>query len=58
LTPKQIDNKKWEAAVSLVRAGGYLRRLLKERDYADPELAEATKEYQKALRKFKRMQVL
>lgn len=55
-TPKEIDDKKFQASIDLVRAGSYLRRLLKERSLTDPELKEATILYEKARRRFHRMQ--
>ena len=55
-TPKQIDAKKWEAAANFVRVSGRFRQLLRTRNATDPELKEAAVEYEKALRRFKRMQ--
>lgn len=53
---KDIDRKKWDAVIGYVRAASYFGRLLREREFNDPELTEARIAYQKALRKFKRMQ--
>lgn len=58
LHDKDIDHKKWSAAIRLVRAGGYYRRLLKERQFDDPELKDAARECQLALRGFKKAQLL
>lgn len=53
---KDIDRRKWEACINLVRTGFYFRKLLREREMGDPELEYAKNQYMKAKRKFKRMQ--
>ena len=54
---RDADDRRWSAAVDFVRAGGELKRLIKEKGIFDPETQNAKIVYDLALRKVKRYRV-
>ena len=57
LTIDQLDDRKWEASFAVVRAVNNLRKAIAaELTIGSPEVEQALKEYNVALKRFKRMQ--